>query len=133
MATPRAVPSAAAPATPARIAPTPLASGAENAIDLENLAAATVRRYLEALIAGNESDARALLDAPSGSADAALGEESFVDRATQIVDVRPRATSADDAVVEVDLQTSKGAYFDRFQVQRNQNGVVIREHSFIKP
>jgi hypothetical protein len=92
-----------------------------------------VRRYLEALIAGNEGAARALLDAPNGSPDARPGEETFIDRATQIVEVRPHATTADDAIVEVDLRTSKGAYFDRFHVRRNQNGVVIVEHSFIKP
>ncbi len=90
-----------------------------------------VRRYLGALIAGDETAAATALgvDASRGLH---LAEEEFIDRSTRITGLRTH-TSGNSVTVETDIEATSGSYFERFLVERGPAGLVIREHDFIKP
>lgn len=59
-------------------------------------------------------------------------EEEFIDRSTRIIGLRTH-TSGDTVTVETDIEAERGTYFARFLVARSANGLVIREHDYIKP
>jgi hypothetical protein len=93
-----------------------------------------VREYLGALMQGDATTAYGLLAADPGSPDAKLAEKDFLDRSARIVDINAHTTSPTTAIVETDIQSSKGGYFARFTVVRQSGGnVMIVQHDFIKP
>jgi hypothetical protein len=95
-------------------------------------AAALVRRYLGALIAGNEVAAATAFGEDASSRGLALVEEEFIDRSARITGLRTH-TSGETVMVETDIEAARGTYFARYLVARGTNGLVIREHDYIKP
>jgi len=95
-------------------------------------AEATVRRYITALVHGNESAAYAALGASPGDPNARLSEEAFVDPGTRIVSMRTNAADASGATVEVELSSSRGTYFATYHVRSGPNGPVIDQHDYIR-
>jgi hypothetical protein len=94
----------------------------------------TVRTYIEALIAGDDTTAQSQLLANSGTPNAALSEKSFLDRDARIIDISASATSPTTAAVNVDVRSAKGLYYAHYEVRRLDTGVtLIREHNYIKP
>jgi len=92
----------------------------------------TVRRYLDALIAGNENAAYAALGAAPGDPNARLSEEAFIDRGTRITSIRTTAVNANGATVEVEISSSRGSYYGTYHVITGAGGPVIDQHDYIK-
>ncbi|MGH7756332.1 MAG: hypothetical protein ACREM8_08625 [Vulcanimicrobiaceae bacterium] len=88
--------------------------------------------YLEALVRGDQTTALAQLGAPSGSPDAQLSEQQFIDPSTRIAWITSKPAPG-GATVDVDLIAKKGEYFVTFHLARGPLGPIIREHNFIKP
>jgi outer membrane biosynthesis protein TonB len=129
-ATPRATATALPTSAPTR-APTnaPVAQPA-----IAHDATRVVRWYLESLMRGDETGARALLDAAPGSPNAQLVEEAFVDKSARIVEMTARTLSPTSAEVDTNINSPKGPYFARYTVERTRSGaVLIRQHDYIKP
>jgi hypothetical protein len=129
--------SAPRPAVTARPAPLPAtgAPGPEIEADSEfsRTAASVVQAYLEALARGDDEAARASLAAPAGSAAAQLSEKAFAGPDMHIAKLEAHGTS-DDARVDVDIDTPRGAYFAQFYLKKTGSGAVaIVNHNFIKP
>ncbi len=95
-------------------------------------AQATVRRYLNALVSGNESAAYAALGAAPGDPNARLSEEAFVDHGTHIVSMRTNASDPTGATVEVELSSTRGTYYATYHVRNGPNGPVIDQHDYIR-
>jgi hypothetical protein len=98
--------------------------------DFARLSAGVVRFYLSALQRGDDASAMSALD-PSHPR--TLSEKSFIDATLRIGKLDAHGTG-DSATVEVDLTTSRGAYFEQFTLRRLPSGAgVITEHTFIRP
>ncbi len=123
--TPAPAPVVITPA-PKRIAQAPAANG------MAGEAQATVRRYINALVNGNESAAYAALGASPGDPNARLSEEAFVDHGTRIVSLRTNASDPSGATVEVELSSTRGTYFATYHVRSGPNGPVIDQHDYIR-
>jgi hypothetical protein len=119
---PAATPRAVSVQTPADAGPPAATSAAQN----------TVRRYLEALIAGNESAAYAALGRPTGDPSVQLSEEAFLDRASRITAIRTRSTDATGATIDVRIASSRGTYDATYHVTNGPGGPVIDQHDYIK-
>jgi hypothetical protein len=91
-----------------------------------------VRRYIAALVAGDEGTAKSALGEDASSPGLRIAEEEFIDRSTRITGLRTH-TSGETVTVETDIEAARGTYFARFLVARGANGLVIREHDYIKP
>jgi hypothetical protein len=101
--------------------------------DFARLAAGVVRSYLNALARGDDAAASMAISAPAGSRAARLSEKEFAGSSMRITNLDAHGTS-DSALVNVDMATSKGAYFAQFTLRRLPSGAaVIVDHSFIKP
>jgi hypothetical protein len=122
-ATPRASPPASG---------SPAAPGEEIDSSFGRDAGALVRRYIAALMAGDEATAAGALGEDASSRGLHMAEEEFIDRSTRITGLRTH-TSGDTVMVETDIEGARGTYFERFLVAHGANGLVIREHDFIKP
>jgi hypothetical protein len=95
-------------------------------------AGALVRRYIGALVAGDEPAAAAALGEDASSPGLHIAEEEFIDRSSRITGLRTH-TSGETVTVETDIEAARGTYFARFLVARGASGLVIRDHDFIKP
>ena len=128
VATPRLVPPRVVP-TPS---PTPLATAIARAtpVTFGGVAQSTVRRYLDDLIAGNETGAYAALGKSPG--EGGLSEEAFIDRGTRIVSIRTTSTDPTGATVEVRLSSGRGAYYATYHVLNGPSGPVIDQHDYIR-
>lgn len=91
-----------------------------------------VRRYLGALIAGNEAGAYAALGGVSGDRGLSLKEEAFIDKDTHISTIRTSKSDAGGAMVEVELASDRGTYFATYHVTTGANGPIIDQHDYIK-
>ncbi|HEX3467434.1 MAG TPA: hypothetical protein VHT05_05080, partial [Candidatus Elarobacter sp.] len=123
------------PATP-RPAPTVVAEVLTPAprpppLTFSGVAQNTVRRYLNDLIAGNESGAYAALGKSPGDT-GALSEEAFIDRGTRIVSMRTTSTDPTGATVEVHLSSARGEYDATYHVTGGSAGPIIDQHDYIK-
>jgi hypothetical protein len=116
------VPPAIPPTTVPRVAQAGPSTSAE----------ATVRRYLAALIAGNENAAYAALGASPGDSNVQLSEEAFIDRGTRISSMRTTLANQNGATVEVEMTSARGSYFGTYHVTNGPNGPVIDQHDYIK-
>jgi hypothetical protein len=96
------------------------------------LAQATVRRYLTALIAGDEGSAYAAFGATPGDPNVQLTEQAFLDSGARIGSLRVTRVDASGATVEVELNTARGPYEATYHVSRGPNGPVIDQHDYIK-
>jgi hypothetical protein len=95
-------------------------------------AQATVRRYLDALIAGNENGAYAALGASPGDANVQLSEEAFIDRGTRITSMRTTHVDQNGATVETEIHSTRGAYYATYHVVNGPSGPVIDQHDYIR-
>ncbi|MDB5093713.1 MAG: hypothetical protein JWO85_1814 [Candidatus Eremiobacteraeota bacterium] len=118
------------PTLPPTVPPTTVARVAQAAPTTQ--AEATVRRYLGALIAGNENAAYAALGASPGDSNAQLSEEAFIDRGTRITSMRTTSANQNGATVEVEMTSSRGSYFGTYHITNGPNGPVIDQHDYIK-
>ncbi len=135
VATPKAAPerpATAAPSphisTPFVITPAPRAEPATPASAAQN----TVRRYLDALIAGNQRAAYAQLGRAPGESGSSLPEEAIVDRGTRIGSMRTTSSDPTGATVEVELTSARGSYVATYHVSNGPNGPFIDQHDYIK-
>jgi hypothetical protein len=134
-ATPTATPTAAptATATPTPVAtplPTPrptLAPATAAPARAPSDAAATVRRYLEAVIGGDTASAGAML-ASGGT----VKEAAVLDASAHITSVHVTRSDASGAFVEADITTSRGSFVATFHVTTAANGGTIDQHDYIK-
>jgi len=114
--------------TPVVVTPAPRAE----AVTPPSAAQSTVRRYLDALIAGNSRAAYAELGKPPGDPGASLSEEAILDRGSRITSLRTTSTDATGATVEVELATERGTYVATYHVTNGPGGPVIDQHDYIK-
>jgi len=97
--------------------------------DFGRLAAGVVRGYLAAVARGDLASAAAAL----GNSSDSVTESGVVDASTRIKHVEARG-AGEAATVNVDFETSSGAYFGQFTVRRSATGAaVIVAHQIIKP
>ena len=89
-----------------------------------------MRRYIGDLVAGNEAAAYAELGKTPG--DGGLAEEAFIDRSTRITSIRTTGHDATGATVEVELRSSRGAYYATYHVTNGPGAPVIDQHDYIK-
>jgi len=116
-----------------RVTPAPASpAGVGAASGFAGQAQGTVRRYLDALIAGNENAAYAALGAAPGDPGAHLSEEAFIDRGTRITSVRTRSLDANGATIDVEIASSHGSYFATYHVSNGAAGAVIDQHDYIR-
>jgi hypothetical protein len=92
----------------------------------------TVRRYLDDLIAGNESGAYAAFGTTPGDPNVSLREEAFIDRGTRVASVRTTHVDATGATVEAEIVSAHGSYLARFHVSGGPSGPVIDGHDYIR-
>ncbi len=85
-----------------------------------------MRRYLEAIIAGDSSGAAAAL-APGGT----LKEAAFLDDSARITSVRVTRTDAGGSFVQAEISASRGTYIATFHVTNSASG-SIDQHDYIK-
>jgi len=122
-APPTAKPTVApAPAATPRVTPAPVPAEGHG-----GEATAAVRRYLDAVIAGNTSAAAAML-APGGT----VKEAAVLDNASHVIGVRVTRSDAAGAFVEAQIATSNGSYIATFHVTITPGGASIDQHDYIK-
>jgi hypothetical protein len=115
--TPTATPKPTAPPT-AKPSPTPAPTTAPNA------AVGIVRRYLDAVIAGDTAGASALL-APGGT----VKEAAVIDGSAHVTAVHQTHADATGTSVEAEFATARGSYVGTFHVT---SGGTIDQHDYIK-
>lgn len=109
-----------APVAPAAVRPPP--SPAEAAVSV-------VRRYIDALIAGNESSAYAALGGTSSDRGLDLKEEAFLDKDARITSMRASRSDGSGTTVDAEIVSNRGSYVATFHVT---NGNIINQHDYIK-
>jgi hypothetical protein len=95
-------------------------------------AQSTVRRYLNALIAGDEGAAYGAFGVAPGDPNVQLSEQAFLDSGARITSLRTTHVDASGATVSVELSTARGPYEATYHVARGANGPVIDQHDYIK-
>jgi cytoskeletal protein RodZ len=95
-------------------------------------AQATVRRYLDAIISGDENTAYGAFGVSPGDPNIQLTEQGFLDSGARITALRTRHVDATGATIEAELSTARGAYEATYHVSRGPNGPVIDQHDYIK-
>jgi len=123
-ATPRPV--AVAPATSAP----PIVGG--EPLSIASSAPAIVRKYLNALMSGDESGAYAALGGAPGDAGLTLSEESFLDPNAKIDTLKTTPVSPMEAQVDAEITTAKGTYEATYRVKYGAHGAYITSHDYIK-
>ncbi len=91
-----------------------------------------VRRYLDALIAGNETAAYAALGGSAGDHRSTLKEEAFLDKDARITSLHATHTDAGGATVVAEISATQGNYVATFHVTHGSNGSFIDQHDYIK-
>lgn len=136
--TPLATPAPATPAPhpPATPKPTPIAlataRAAGPAAAPADPATALVRRYLQALIAGDESGAYAALGGTNGDRSLSLKEEAFLDKDARITSLRVSRSDASGVTIDADIVSGRGSYVATFHITNGPNGPAITQHDYIK-
>ena len=111
---------------PTTIAAAPVTAAAESAYDEH--AAAVVRRYVDALIRGDDKTAYSALGGTGGT----LSEQSFIDPSAHIVSLKVTRIDASNASVGCEIASVKGHYYATFHVTAASSGPYISEHDYIK-
>jgi hypothetical protein len=109
-----------------------VAAPAPTAVGFVGTAQSTVRRYLNALMAGNENAAYAALGKAPGDSGAQLSEEAFIDRSARITALRTTNVDATGATVEAEISSDRGTYYATYHVTNGPDGPVIDQHDYIK-
>lgn len=128
-ATPAAAVATAAP-VPATAAPAPPAAATAPAAvqsAYDEHASAVVRRYVDALIAGDDKTA---LTALGGSG--TLSEQAFIDPSSRIISLKVTRIDASNATVGCEIVSAKGHYYATYRVTAATSGPYISEHDYIK-
>jgi hypothetical protein len=94
--------------------------------------AAVVRRYLDALVAGNESGAYAALGGSAGDHGLTLKEEAFIDKDARVTSLHATHTDAGGSTVVAEISATSGNYVATFHVAHGSNGSFIDQHDYIK-
>jgi len=111
--------------------PAPLTSpvaAAQTPSTYDEHASAVVRRYLDALIRGDERTAYSAL----GSSGGTLSERSFLDPSARIVSVKVTRLDASNASVGCEIATAKGRYYATYHITAATSGPYISEHDYIR-
>lgn len=95
-------------------------------------AGSLVRRYLDALIAGNESAAYAALGGTAADRNLQLKEEAFLDKDARVTSLHTRRTEAGGTTVDAEISSASGTYTATFHVTTGPNGPYIDQHDYIK-
>lgn len=95
-------------------------------------AVALVRRYLDDLIAGDETGAYAALGGTSSDRSLVLKEEAFLDKDARITSMRVSRGDTSGATVDAEITSGRGSYVATFHVIYGPNGSVINQHDYIK-
>jgi len=123
-ATPRAVAAAPSPTPPPIVGGEPLS--------IASSAPAVVRRYLDALLHGNEAGAYTALGGAAGDPGLTLSEESFLDPGAKIDSLRTTPVSPMEAQVDAEITSAKGTYEATYRVKYGPHGAYITSHDYIK-
>jgi hypothetical protein len=99
---------------------------------MSEAAQAVVRRYLGALMAGDEDGAYAALGGAAGARGFELKEGAFLSRDARIASLRTRQAGAGSATVDAEIVTATGTYAVTFHVTNRPNGAVIDAHDYIR-
>ncbi len=120
------------PKTPApeTATPPPIVGGAP--LSIATSAPALVRRYIEALVHGDEAGAYAALGGAPGDAGLALSEESFIDSGAHVESLKTTPVSAMEAQVDAEIISAKGTYAATYRVRYGAHGAYISSHDYIK-
>jgi hypothetical protein len=94
----------------------------------EEHASAIVRRYVDALIHGDDKTAYAALGSPGGT----LSEQAFLDPSARIVSLKVTRIDASNASVGCEIVAAKGHYYATYHVTAATSGPYISEHDYIK-
>jgi hypothetical protein len=127
---PTAKPAVTPPPTPPSIVATPRPTAAPPT--LETSAASVVRRYIEALIHGDESTAYAALGGSAGDRGLALSEETFLDSTARITSLNVTPVDDHTASVACDISSAEGSFVATYQVTVGPRGPYIAHHDYIK-
>jgi hypothetical protein len=90
-------------------------------------ASGVVRRYVEALIRGDEKTAYSVL---AGGGD--LSEKAFLDSTARITALKVTRIDASNASVGCEIESAKGHYYATYHVTASTSGPYISEHDYIK-
>jgi hypothetical protein len=93
---------------------------------------ALVRRYIEDLIAGDETGAYAALGGTSSDRTLDLKEEAFLDKDARITSMRVSRSDGAGATVDAAITSTHGSYAATFHVTYGPNGSIITQHDYIK-
>jgi hypothetical protein len=127
-ASPRALVTTPEPTAEATSEVTPAAPATSAAASsYDEHASAVVRRYVEALIRGDEKTAYAALGG-SGT----LSEQEFLDPSARIVSIKVTRIDASNASVGCEIASAKGQYYATYHVSAATSGPYITEHDYIK-
>jgi len=91
-----------------------------------------VRRYIDALIRGDEKTAYSALGESPGTAPGALTEESFLDPNARIISLKVTRIDASNASVGCEILAAKGRYYATYHITASSGGPYISEHDYIK-
>jgi outer membrane biosynthesis protein TonB len=125
-APPTPPPVAAATPAPPTAAPTPTAGA------MATVSAGVVRRYLDALIRGDETAAYAALGGSPGDRGLTLSEEAFLDPTAHITSIHAVRIDDSNAKVECAITSAKGSFYATFAVTAGPRGPYIAQHDYIK-
>jgi len=87
-----------------------------------------VRRYIGALIRGDEKAAYSALGGTQGP----LPEQAFLDSEARIVSLKVTRIDASNASVGCEIASAKGHYYGTYHVKASTAGPYISEHDYIK-
>jgi len=118
-----------AAATPAATA-APIVGG--EPLSIASSASAVVRRYLDALLRGDEAGAYAALGGAAGDPGLTLSEESFIDPSAKIDTLKTTPVSPMEAQVDAEITSAKGTYEATYRVKYGPHGAYITSHDYIK-
>ena len=119
------VPAASPASSAASTAPAAVASQAPS--DYDERASGVVRRYIEALVRGDEKTAKALL-----GNEGTFSEQAFLDPSARIVLLKVTRLDASNASVGCEIAAAKGHYYGTYHVKAAAGGPYISEHDYIK-
>ena len=101
-------------------------------LSIASSAPAVVRRYLEALLHGDEAGAYAALGGAAGDPGLTLSEESFIDSSAKIDSLKTTPVSPMEAQVDAQITGVKGTYEATYRVKYGPHGAYITSHDYIK-
>ncbi|MFN2461412.1 MAG: hypothetical protein ABR591_12105 [Candidatus Velthaea sp.] len=112
--------------------PAPVTAAGPPAPAIVGAASGVVRRYVDALIHGDEPVGYSLLGGSAGDRGLTLSEEAFLDTNARITSLRATKVDDSNATVEVEFSSSKGSYYGTYHVTAGPRGPYIVQHEYIK-